>query len=72
MSEHELDGTQIGTIFKKMCGKRMPEGMRTDCLFKIYFYRQVFDYRKNHRPGKLFTSPVKKQRVFMSFLNIEM
>ncbi len=30
MTEHLLYGTEVGAALKQMCGKRMPQGMRTD------------------------------------------
>ena len=32
VSEHLLDRPQICASFQQVCGKRMAEGMRTDCF----------------------------------------
>lgn len=34
--QHLLNGPEIGPIFQKVSGKRMPERMRTNDLFKPY------------------------------------
>ena len=48
VAEHLLDGEQVGTAFEQMCGKTVPESMRTDGFGDAVSFRQVLDNQENH------------------------
>ena len=52
--------------------KRMPQGMWTYTFIQIYLNRQNFDYCKYHSSGKLTSSPIQEQSVFVSLLYVQM
>lgn len=48
MTQHTLDGTQVGATLKKVCGERVAEGMRTDRFADSGFGCQILHYIKYH------------------------
>ena len=63
MAEHLLDGKQVGTTFKQMCGKAMPECVRTDGFCNTIFLRQVLDNQEDHLSRQSRASAVEENRV---------
>ena len=51
MSQHLLDGPQVGTAFQQMGRKRMSERMRTDIFMNTRHLRLLLDNMKNHDTG---------------------
>ena len=48
MTEHFLNGAEVGAAFDEVCGKGVSEGVRTDGLFQPYFGGTFFDDIKHH------------------------
>ncbi len=63
MAKHLLDGEQVGTTFKQMCGKTMSESVRTDGFGNAVFLRQVLDNQEDHLSCEACASAVEENRV---------
>lgn len=50
VSQHFLDGEQIGASFQQMGGERMAEGVRAYILFDSCQFRLLLDDMENHDP----------------------
>lgn len=48
VSQHHLNGTKIGAAFKQVCGKRMPESVRTDYFYNTNLICKLFNNMKDH------------------------
>lgn len=70
MSQHILDGFEVGASFDQVSGKGMSEGVRADGFLNPGCSGKVFDQLKHHDPGELFTPQVKKENVFVSGSNL--
>ena len=52
MSQHALNGTEIGTSLQQVGGERMAEGMGADVLGEPDGFAQHFDDVENHDAGE--------------------
>ena len=50
MSQHALDGPQIGAAFQQMGGEGMAERMRAHVFFDTGHFRLLLDNMENHDP----------------------
>lgn len=69
MTQHTLDCPQVGPAFQQVCGKGMPEGMRTDCLFDAGHSGQFLDDMKYHDAGNVLAEPADEYKIFVSGLD---
>ena len=69
MTEHGLNGTEVGTAFQKSSGKRMAERMRRDSLPDTGLLRVPLYHNKNHRPGEMTASAVQEHIIFLAGLD---
>lgn len=53
MTEHGLNGTEVGTAFQKSSGKRMTERMRRDSLLDAGLLRVPLYHNKDHRAREM-------------------
>src|SRR3989339_2063153 len=68
--QHLLHDSQVGSVFYKVSCKRVSEGMRryllaytrNNCLFSNHY--------KDHLSAELSSSPVKKDCIFTSLVNL--
>ncbi len=51
MTQHILDGPEVGATFQEMRSERVPECMRRNCFLNASLRSQVFDDQENHDPG---------------------
>ena len=69
MTQHTLDCPQVGPAFQQVCGKGMPEGMRTDCLFDAGHSGQFLDDMEYHDAGNVLAEPADEYKIFVSGLD---
>ena len=69
MSQHALDGPQIGAAFQQMGGEGVAERMGTDILGDAGFFRQLFYHVKHHDAGDIIAPSCQKYVIFVSFLD---
>ena len=67
MSQHLLDGAQIGSAFQQMCGKGMAEGVRTDFLMDARQFGLLLDDKEYHHTGKRGSPAVQEENILRSF-----
>src|SRR5687768_5919219 len=67
MSEHFLDGPQIGASLNKMRCKAVPESVRADRLLQTNNVSEIFNDSEHHNPGELPTVAVQKNKGFIAF-----
>ena len=60
MPQQLLYCPQISTVFEQMCGKRMPESVRTDIFMNTGNNGKFLHNGKYHHPGKLAATAVEK------------
>ena len=63
MSEHELDGSKIRSVFKKMAGKGMPECMRGYLLADTRLEGIFLDDLKKPLTAHPISEPVGKKKI---------
>ena len=68
VSQHTLDGAEVGTSFQQVGGEGMAEGVRTDIFGDAGFLCQLFNQVKNHDAGNAISPSGKKNVIFKSFL----
>ena len=68
MSQHALDGPQIGAAFQQMGGEGVAERMGTDILGDAGFFRQLFYHVKHHDAGDIIAPSCQKCLILLSFL----
>ena len=68
MSQHALDGPQIGAAFQQMGGEGVAERMRTDILGDAGFFCQLFYHVKHHDAGDIIAPSCQKYVILVSFL----
>ena len=56
VSQHTLDGTEVGTSFQQVGCERMAEGVWTDIFGDAGFLCQRFNQVKNHDAGNAISS----------------
>lgn len=66
MAEHLLNGTQIGSSFKKMGSERMAQCVRGYFLNNTGQFGKLFDYVENHYAGKPSATAIEEKNVFLS------
>ena len=71
MTEHILNGSQIGSPFKQMGCKRMSQRVRAYHFFYPCQFAQLFNNVKNHHTCKPSSSTIKEQYIFIAMLNGE-
>ena len=71
VAEHLLDGEQVGAAFKQMCGKTMPERVRTDGFGNAISLRQVLDNQEDHLSGQSCTTAVEENGVGEFWLYVD-
>lgn len=69
MSQHALNGPQIGAAFQQMGGKGMAERVRADILGDAGLFRQFFNHVKHHDAGDTIAPSCQKYVIFVSFLD---
>ena len=62
MSQHALDGPQIGAAFQQMGGEGVAERMGTDILGDAGFFCQLFYHVKHHDAGDIIAPIVPEIR----------
>ena len=72
VTQELLDRSQICTVFEQMCGKRMPESVRTDIFMNTGHNGKFLHDCKNHHPGQSAAATVEKQVIFMPFFDVQM
>ena len=70
MTEHLLYGTEVGAALKQMCGKRMPQGMRTDRTCYPRQRCQFLYYIEYHDPREMCAAAAQKQILLLAGLYI--
>ena len=65
VSEHLLDGAQVGAAFYQVGGKGVAEGMRGDVLGDPRQADQVFEEQEDHHAGELAAAAVEEEDVFI-------
>ena len=68
MSQHALDGPQIGAAFQQMGGEGVAERMRTDILGDAGFFRQLLSMMKHHDAGEMVTPSLPKIQIILVIL----
>ena len=58
VTEHRLDGTQVGTALEKSRGKGMAQGVGRDGLLDSGILRHLLNHDENHRARKSGTATV--------------
>lgn len=69
MTEHGLNGTEVGTAFQKSSGKRMAERMRRDGFLNAGLLRVPLYHNKDHRARKMTASAVQEHIIFLAWLD---
>lgn len=72
MSEHHLDGSQIGSALEQMGGKRMTEGMGRDLLLDARLLTVTLDDIEHHDTRQLPAEAVEEDIILKSALDIEL
>lgn len=72
VSQHFLDGTQVGTTFDKVGGKTVPEGVRADVFLEPDTLNLFFDDEKYHHAAEFFAPFVEKDKLFVAFGRLDM
>ena len=63
VTEHLLDGEQVGTAFQKMRGETMPKRVRADGLGEAVSFSQVLDNQEDHLACKACATAVEENRI---------
>ena len=63
MTQHTLDGSQIGSAFKQVSGKRVTEGMRTYRFVNSGHCGKILDDVKDHDTGQRTSAPDAQEQV---------
>src|SRR5690349_4184187 len=72
MAKHFLYRSQIGTAVYQVCGKRMPERMRTDAFFNPGFKSKAFDELEHGYSGQACAARIEKNIIFIAIFNRNM
>jgi hypothetical protein len=72
VSEHFLDGAQVGTTFDEMSSKTMPEGMRADVFLEPDAFDLFLNDEKYHHAAEFFAPFVEKYKLFVAFGRLDM
>lgn len=67
MAKHLLNSPEISSSLYQVGGERVPECVRTHFFPYSGLQNEFLYHGKDHHPGKLVTSPVKKYIVFSGF-----
>ena len=70
MSQHALNGTEIGASFQQVGGERMAEGMGADVLGEPYGFAQYFDDVENHDSGDVLSTFTDEYIIFIPRLDV--
>ena len=65
MSQHALDGTQVGSAFQQVGGEGMPEGVGADVLLKPGGIGQLFDEMEDRDAGDVLASFADEHIIFV-------
>lgn len=68
MTQHTLDGTEVGATFEQVRGEGMTEGMGTDIFGDAGLFRQLLNQVENHDAGDAVSPSGKEDIIFKSFL----
>ena len=71
MSEHHLDGTKVGSSLKKMGGKGVAEGVRTDLFLYACFGTISLDDIEDHDAAELSAKTIEKDEILEAMLDVE-
>lgn len=72
VSQHFLDGAQVGPAFDEVGGKTVPEGVRADVFLEPYTLNLFFDDEKYHHAAEFFAPFVEKDKLFVAFGRLDM
>lgn len=72
VSQHFLDGAQVGATFDEVRGKTVPEGVRADVFLEPYTLDLFFDDEKYHHAAEFFAPFVEKDKLFVAFGRLDM
>ena len=63
VTEHLLDGQEVGAAFQEMCGEAVAEGVRTDGLGDAVLFGEVFHDEEDHLAGEACATAVQEYRI---------
>lgn len=69
MSEHTLNGAEVGATLEKVGGKRVAEGVGADGLLQPDAGGQLFDDMENHDAGDIFAEAGDEDEIFVTGLD---
>lgn len=72
VSQHFLDGAQVGPAFDKVRRETVPECMRANVFLEPDTLNLFFDDEKYHHPAEFFASFVEKDKLFVAFGRLDM
>ena len=70
MSQHALNGAEIGASFQQVGGERMAESMWTDILGEPDGFAQHFDDVENHDSGDVLSTFTDEYIIFIPGLDV--
>ena len=70
VSQHALNGSQIGTTLQKVCRKGVSEGMWADIFANSDCFCQNFDDMEDHDAGNVLATFAYKDEIFVPGLDI--
>ena len=69
MSQHALDGPQVGSSFQQVGGKWVAEGVWADDLFQPDLCGQFLDDVEHHDAGDVLSESADKHEVLVAWLD---
>ena len=70
VSQHALNGSQIGTSLQKVRREGMAEGVRTDIFSTSGCFGQNFDDMEHHYSGNVLAPLADEHEIFVSRLDV--